>query len=69
MIGDRGDLVQRLRLTLPTNWFAETAPILDGILTGFATAWTSLYDLLQFVIGQARIRTATGDFLDLVVRI
>ena len=68
MIGDRGDLVQRLRLTLPTNWFAETAPILDGILTGFATAWTSLYDLLQFVIGQARIRTATGDFLDLAAQ-
>lgn len=65
MIGDGNDMQQRLRLTLPTHWFGEVAPVLDGLLAGLAAAWSSLYSLLQLAQLQTRIATATGDFLDL----
>lgn len=65
MIGDLDDMRQRLRLTLPTRWFADVAPILDGLLAGLAAGWSSLYGLLQLAIVQSRIATATSDFLDL----
>jgi len=68
MNGDFADMRRRLRLTLPTGWFADTAPVLDGLLSGFAAAWVSLYDLLQYVLIQTRVRTATGEFLELAAR-
>ena len=64
MTGDQTDMRQRLRLTLPARWFGDVAPVLDGILSGFAAGWASLYDLLQFVILQSRITTATDNFLE-----
>lgn len=68
MIGDLADMRQRLRLTLPSGWFADAAPILDGVLSGFAAAWVGLYDLLQYVTSQTRVRTATGEFLALAAQ-
>lgn len=65
MIGDAEDMRQRLRLTLPSHWFADSAPVLDGLLAGFSVAWTGLYNLLQFVRLQSRIQSATAGFLDL----
>lgn len=65
MTGDQNDMWQRLRLTLPTRWFADSAPVLDGLLTGLGAAWSSLYGLLQFAILQSRMATATQDFLDM----
>lgn len=65
MIGDQADITHRLRLTLPTRWFADVAPILDGILSGLAAGWTGFYQLIQFVIQQSRLHTASGQFLDL----
>lgn len=68
MTGDQADFRQRLRLTLPTRWFADAAPVLDGILLGFAASWSSLYSFLQFVIGQSRVKTASDEFLDLAAQ-
>ena len=68
MIGDLDDMRQRLRLALPTRWFADAAPILDGVLSGLGAAWAGLYDLLQYVITQTRVRTASGDFLALAAQ-
>ena len=65
MTGDLQDIQQRLRLTLPTRWFGDVAPILDGILSGLASGWTGLYQLIQFVIQESRLKTASDQFLDL----
>ena len=68
MIGNLADMLKRLRLTLPTGWFADSAPILDGVLSGFAAAWVILYNLLRDVITQIRVKTATGNFLELAAQ-
>jgi hypothetical protein len=66
MIGDRTDMVSRLRALLPARWFADTAPVLDATLTGFAALWTTAYEQLEFVRRQTRIATASGSFLDMI---
>ena len=68
MTGDQADMRQRLRLTLPGRWFGDVAPVLDGLLSGFASAWTGLYALLHYVITQSRVATATDDFLEMAAR-
>jgi hypothetical protein len=55
----------RLRAVLPPRWFPDTAPVLDGLLTGLANAWAALYVGLGYVRQQTRIGTATDCFLDL----
>jgi len=65
MIGDIDDMTGRLRAVLPARWFGGAAPVLNGLLTGLAAAWSGLYGLLQNVAAQARIATAGGIFLDL----
>ena len=66
MIGDTNDMSQRLRAILPAGWFGDSAPVmgavLQGVGAGFATCWT----LLQSVIDQTRILSATGQFLDMI---
>lgn len=64
--GSQVDLVNRMMAVLPTGWFPDTAPVLSGVLNGVASIWASLYAMLQFVITQARIATATGVVLDMV---
>ncbi len=64
MIGDQLDIITRLKAVLPTRWFPDETPVLDTVLAGLATAWTSLYALLAAVQLQSRIATATGMFLD-----
>lgn len=64
MIGDLPDITARLKAALPTRWFPDTTPVLDLLLTGLATAWSNLYQLLNQVRAQSRIATATGQFLD-----
>ena len=68
MTGDQADMLQRLRLTLPARWFGDVAPVLNGILAGFASAWANLHDLLLYVVSQSRIATATGSFLELAAQ-
>jgi hypothetical protein len=65
MTGDVADLVARFKSVLPARWFGDTTPILDAVVTGLATAWSSLYGLLAAVKAQARIATASGKFLDI----
>lgn len=65
MIGDIDDIRGRLRRTLPGRWFSEVAPVLDGVLAGLSAGWSSLHQLLQFVIQQSRVGTATGPFLEM----
>jgi hypothetical protein len=65
MTGDPADMARRMRALLPQGWFGDVAPVLSGLLTGMGTAWSCIYALIQFVAGQARLRTATGSFLDL----
>lgn len=65
MIGDVPDMVGRLRSVLPTRWFADVAPLRDGLLGGLGTAWSAVHGLILAVRGQARIATASGSILDL----
>lgn len=69
--GDQADIVGRMRAVLPAAWFplpsaagVSTTPVLDALLNGAAAAGAWLYALIQNVILQARISTATGVFLD-----
>ncbi len=64
--GDISDVLARLRAVLPRRWFADETPVLDAVLTGTAAAWSGLHALLQTVSSQARIATASGQFLDAV---
>jgi len=66
MTGDPGDMARRARALLPQGWFADDTPVLDGLLTGIGAAWCSVYELIQFVIAQARLRTAASAFLDMI---
>ena len=64
MSGSQSDIITRLKSVLPTGWFPDETPVLDTILAGLATGWSSLYALLAAVQLQSRIATATGQFLD-----
>ncbi len=66
MTGTPTDFITRLKATLPTNWFADTTPILDGLLAGLANLWTSIFALLQFTRLQTRLATATDGYLDAI---
>ena len=66
MIGDVADFLRRLKIVLPPSWFPDSTPILDGMLTGAAYAWSQIYILLGFARQQSRIATAVGPWLDFV---
>jgi hypothetical protein len=65
-VGSQDDFVTRLASVLPARWFSDNSPVLTSVLCGLASAWASLYALLQFVIVESRLATATGVFLDMV---
>ncbi len=65
MTGDTADMLARLKMVLPSRWFADDTPILDALLTGLGAAWSDLYTLLVNVKAQTRISTASGIFLDI----
>lgn len=62
--GSVTDIVGRLRAVLPP-WFPTVAPVLNGLLTGFATSAAFIYSLYQYAQTQTRITTQTGAWLDL----
>jgi len=66
MIGDPSDMLTRLKAVLPSRWFPDATPVLDGMLTGLASASAWSYGLLAGVRLAARIGTATGGFLDMI---
>ena len=59
------DFVARLRLALPVRWFADDAPVLDGVLSGLGAGWSALFGLLDAVRLLSRLRSVTGLYLDL----
>jgi len=63
--GGIADFVSRLKLVLPARWFADSTPVLDALLTGFASAWSGIFATLAYVKSQTRIATANGIFLDI----
>ena len=66
MTGDQQDILFRLKQVLPLQWFPDVTPVLDTLLNGVASAWAWVYELLQYVIAQARISTAADTWLDLI---
>jgi len=66
MLGDADDMANRMQATLPSGWFSGDAPVLQAVLQGVGTAWAACYTLLQALILQSRILTATGQFLDFI---
>jgi hypothetical protein len=59
-------MIQRLKGSLPSRWFADETPVLDILLGGLATVWCQLHDLQQFLSRQTRLGTAEGVWLDLI---
>jgi hypothetical protein len=59
-------MLARLRTVLPTRWFPDSAPVLDGLLSGLASAWCWAHQQLQYVKAQTRIATATDVWLDII---
>ena len=51
---------------LPLRWFPDESPVLDTILTGLASGWIRLFDLLDYIRAQTRVATATDAWLDLI---
>jgi len=66
MVGDQSDIVDRLKAVLPGHWFADETPILNGLLSGFAWAWSWVYALWSYVREQTRIATASDVWLDII---
>jgi hypothetical protein len=66
--GDIDDIFNRLKKYIPYGWFTNPTVNLDAILKGLATAYTDIYDLIEFTQSQTRIATATGIFLDLIAQ-
>ncbi len=68
MLGDADDMAGRLRAILPAGWFGEAAstPVLGSLLLSVGNAFASFWSLLQSVILQVRISTASGSFLDMI---
>ena len=59
-------MLARLRTVLPARWFPDSAPVLDGLLSGLASGWSFAYQQLQYAKAQTRIATATNIWLDII---
>ena len=66
MVGDATDMAGRLRSLLPTGWFSDDAPVLDGILAGVADMAAATHGQVDYARLQTRIATATESWLDLI---
>jgi hypothetical protein len=68
MVHTQKDILARLKATLPVRWFGESTPVLDSVLGALATGWTGLLRALDYASLQARINTASDDWLDLIAK-
>jgi hypothetical protein len=66
MTGDQSDMLGRLKAVLPLRWFADSTPVLDGVLSGLSWAWAWVYSFMIYVESQTRIATATDVWLDVI---
>jgi hypothetical protein len=63
--GDQTDIFNRLKANL-VPWFGNDTPNLDALLQGAAKTDSTIYSLIADTSLQARIKTATGESLDLI---
>src|SRR5438270_5928158 len=61
-------MLSRLKAVLPARWFADSSPVLDGLLAGLVWAWKWLFGLVGFAREQTRIATASGTWLDIIAQ-
>jgi hypothetical protein len=64
--GDSDDIFTRLRGYLPRGWFADSAPVLEGLLAGMSAVLAVSYALIAYARAQTRILTATDAWLDMI---
>lgn len=64
-VGSVQDIFNRLVKNL-VNWFGTDTPVLDALLIGLATTESFIYNLIGEANNQTRIKTATGENLDLI---
>src|SRR6185503_12487721 len=64
--GESRDIVNRVKRLIPHRWFSYAAPLRDAILGGLSDTASSFYDLILYAQQQARIKTASGPFLDMI---
>lgn len=58
------EIAQRLRSLLPARWFADAAPVLDGLAAGICAGWAHVHGMIAYAASQTRIATATDGWLD-----
>jgi hypothetical protein len=63
--GSPTDIFKRLKGNL-VDWFGQDSPNVDALLKGVAQTDSTIYGLIGYANQQARIKTATGDALDLI---
>jgi hypothetical protein len=63
--GDQNDIFNRLKGNL-VPWFGNDSPNVDALLQGTAQTDSTIYSLIADASLQCRIKTATGDALDLI---
>ncbi|MGA9865700.1 MAG: hypothetical protein WBQ75_04590 [Acetobacteraceae bacterium] len=68
MLGGQQDIVDRIKVTLPSGWFPDSTPVLDALLGGLAAAWSWSYGLLQYVGTQTRLATTSDVWLDIAAQ-
>ena len=68
MTGDAPDILSRLKAVLPSRWFADETPVLDGLLYGLAWGWAWIYSMITYTTAQTRVTTATDLWLDIIAR-
>ncbi len=66
MVGDKQDMLARMKAVLPARWHGEGGERVDAVLAGLAEGWAWLHDMLATVRAQARVATASGTALDLI---
>jgi hypothetical protein len=64
--GDQSDVVSRLQSWLPSSWFGGSSPILTALLQAPGYVGSLIYSLYAYAKNQARIKTATDGWLDLI---
>jgi hypothetical protein len=62
--GDSTDILARIKSNLPP-WFPSSTPVVDAVFTGFSAAAAWIYSLIQNVYQQTRLKTMSGQSLDL----
>jgi hypothetical protein len=64
--GNKSDVITRLQLSLPKQWFQTDGTVIGAILGALATSWAWAYSLYAYIKLQSRILTATDGWLDVI---